>query len=75
MVLINLEAAPIGSLLFMFADSPNDRIGPSSPVGTFATRLLAQALSKAGNEGKCRVCRVSEREGDHDETVGARRLS
>ena len=49
----------MGSLLFMVADSPNDRIGPSSPVGTFATRLLAQALSRpAGVIAHCmqRAC-------------------
>ncbi len=36
----------------MFADSPNDRIDPSSPVGTFATRLLAQALKYYGRKQK-----------------------
>jgi hypothetical protein len=39
-----LEAARIGSLLFIFADSPNDQIGSSSIIDTFATRLSAQPL-------------------------------
>ena len=39
---------PIDSLLFIFANSSDDRIGPSSPIGTFVTRLLAQALSRRG---------------------------
>jgi len=42
---INLELARIGSLLFIFADSPNDQNGSSSSIDTFATRLSAQALS------------------------------
>ena len=42
---IPLELARIGSLLFIFADSPNDQIGSSSTIDTFATRLSAQPLS------------------------------
>ena len=42
-----LEAARIGSLLDIFASSPNDQIGFSSTIGTFATRLSAQPLSQA----------------------------
>src|SRR5215210_5500815 len=40
----DLEPARIGSLLFVFFDSPHDQIGSSSPIDTFATRLSAQAL-------------------------------
>jgi uncharacterized membrane protein (DUF373 family) len=40
-----LEAARIGSLLFIFSDSLTDQIGFSWAIGTFATRLSAQALS------------------------------
>src|SRR5215203_676555 len=43
-----LELARIGSLLFIFADSPNDKIGSSSLIDTFATRLSAQPLRCAG---------------------------
>ena len=39
-----LEAARIGSLLFIFADSANDQIAFSSTIGTFDTRLSVQAL-------------------------------
>src|SRR5215217_1178980 len=39
-----LELARIGSLLFIFADSPNDQNGSSSSIDTFATRLSAQPL-------------------------------
>ena len=39
-----LEAARIGSLLVIFASSPNDQIGFSFTIGTFATRLSAQPL-------------------------------
>src|SRR5215203_4917343 len=44
----NLELARIGSLLFIFADSPNDQIGSSSPIDTFATRLSARPLRCVG---------------------------
>src|SRR3990170_2772454 len=40
-----LELARIGSLLFIFADSPNDQIGSSSTIDTFAIRLSAQPLN------------------------------
>src|SRR5215210_8429965 len=40
-----LELARIGSLLFIFADSPSYQTGSSSPIDTFATRLSAQPLS------------------------------
>src|SRR5215207_493000 len=43
--LASLELARIGSLFFIFADSPNDQIGSSSPIDTYATRLSAQPLS------------------------------
>jgi hypothetical protein len=43
--LLDLELARIGSLLSIFADSPSDKIGSSSPIDTFATRLSAQPLS------------------------------
>jgi hypothetical protein len=39
-----LELARIGSLHFIFADSPNDQNGSSSSIDTFATRLSAQPL-------------------------------
>jgi hypothetical protein len=39
-----LELARIGPLRFIFVDSPTDKIGSSSPVDTFATRLSAQPL-------------------------------
>jgi len=39
-----LELARIGSLFFTFTDSPSDQIGSSSTIGTFDTRLSAQAL-------------------------------
>jgi hypothetical protein len=42
---VNLEAARIGSLLFVFADSPNDQFGFPPSIATFATRLSAQALT------------------------------
>jgi hypothetical protein len=42
---VDLELARIGSLLFIFADSPNDQNGSSSSIDTFATRLSAQPLS------------------------------
>src|SRR5215217_8782284 len=45
-----LELARIGSLLFIFADSPNDQNGSSSSIDTFATRLSAQPLSSLGLE-------------------------
>src|SRR5215204_876276 len=41
---MHLELARIGSLLFIFADSPNDQNGSSSSIDTFATRLSAQPL-------------------------------
>lgn len=44
-VLFALELARIGSLLFIFADSPNDQIGSSSTIDTFTARLSAQPLS------------------------------
>ena len=40
----NLELARIGSPLFIFADSPCCKIGSSSHIDTFATRLSAQPL-------------------------------
>src|SRR5215204_4800949 len=40
-----LEAPRIGSLLLMFAASPNDQSEGPLPVDTFATRLSAEALS------------------------------
>jgi hypothetical protein len=42
----DLELARIGSLLFVFVDSPNDQIGSSSLIDTFATRLSAQPLKR-----------------------------
>jgi hypothetical protein len=42
----NLELARIGSLLFIFADSPSYQIGSPSPIDTFATRLSARPLSR-----------------------------
>jgi len=45
----NQELARIGSLLFIYTDSPNDHIGFSSLIGTFATRLSAQPLSLGFN--------------------------
>src|SRR5215207_4870497 len=45
-----LELARIGSLLFIFADSPNDQNGSSSSIDTFATRLSAQPLSDGPNK-------------------------
>jgi hypothetical protein len=42
-----LELARIGSLLFIFADSPSYQTGSSSPIDTFATRLSAQPLRSA----------------------------
>src|SRR5215207_1978972 len=51
-----LELARIGSLLFIFADSPNDQNGSSSSIDTFATRLSAQPLSCGRLEKQGRRC-------------------
>ena len=40
-----LELAPIGWQLFVLACSANDQAACSASIATFATRLLAQALS------------------------------
>ena len=40
-----LELARIGSLHFTFAASPSDQISDEKAIDTYATRLLAQALS------------------------------
>ncbi len=48
----DLELARIGSLLFIFADSPHDQIGSSSPIDTFATRLSAQPLRVPVGQGR-----------------------
>src|SRR5215207_2511957 len=53
-----LELARIGSLLFIFADSPNDQNGSSSSIDTFATRLSAQPLRSCfyGREALLSCC-------------------
>jgi hypothetical protein len=42
----DLELARIGSLLFIFANSPSDQIGDEEPIDTFATRLSAESLKR-----------------------------
>jgi hypothetical protein len=42
-----LELARIGSLLFIFADSPSYQTCTLSSIDTFATRISAQALSRS----------------------------
>src|SRR5919112_853450 len=42
----SLEAARIGSLHFILPYTPSDQMGSSFPIGPFAPRLSAQALSR-----------------------------
>jgi hypothetical protein len=46
--MVDLEAAPIGSQLFSLGGSQSDCTASAAFLDTYATRLLAQALSSFG---------------------------